>query len=83
MSFYLDLSAKRPAHLKPAQTALAVLPMGDKYVHDHSDYATSFSVWIAQLRKRLGRGFRYESIGKNRYAIYPTTEVVEKEQIAA
>lgn len=73
----LDLSKPRPAHAGPAQQALCTLQPGNEYVHDHNGYRTSFGVWIAQQRMRLGMPFKYRKLGDGRFSIFLESECLQ------
>lgn len=75
---YLDLSTPRRPHHKASHIQLADLKPGQHYVHDHSDYRTPFTVWIAQLRQRLGKKFVAEKKKSSRHAYVISVEATAK-----
>lgn len=67
---YFDLSAPRPAHVSHVHEALVALKPGEEYIHDHGSYTVSFSVWIAQARRRHHRKYHYEVLSGTRTKLY-------------
>lgn len=77
---HFDLS-DRPKRRATTQKFMSELtPGGKAYIHDHTDYRTSFAVWIAQQRMRLGMKFTYKKLGDDVYEISITELAPEPPQ---
>jgi len=64
---FIDLT--KPRERTPVIRMLLDLQPGESYIHDHTGYATKFSMWLAKQRQRHGRRFLGSSLGGNKYRI--------------
>lgn len=65
--------------------ALEALEPGHTVIHDHSGYATPFTVWLAQQRSRRGKQFRFEAVDKDDglYRVFLTDTMADSPELLA
>ena len=61
---YFDLSTPRSRFMTDEHQRLAELQPGEELIHDHSNYKTLMTVWIAQQRQRREKNYQYERISR-------------------
>jgi hypothetical protein len=67
---FLDLTRPRPKHRFKHTRELAALAVDQEIVQDHSLLRTKFPTWIAQMRRRLGKPFRYQPMGGGKFRVW-------------
>lgn len=66
---FFSFAKPRAARVGAAQVHINSMKVGETYTHNHTGYRTPFSVWVAQVRQRMGLDLTYTKLSESHFSI--------------